>query len=343
MIKFASRFSLRFVAAATLCFPSFAGAQIRAKTQPPYPNGGNSVAWIWNVPYVPGGGPQQQLDLYVPTEHKNEPLIVFVHGGGWEHGDKAGDSINPNNLQLLWDGYAMASINYRLAAPGATWPSQLQDCKAAIRWLRAHASEYGYDPNRIGAIGESAGGHLVAMLGATGKDKQFDAGENLDVSSEVSCVVDLFGVADFSLPMPAVAANLKALFGGSPEEKPEAVRSASPIHHAHAGQPPTLIIHGDSDQLVPYHQSELLADTLEKVGAPFYLHTVVDGGHNPYFGLTANPKTNDFNAGGGGVGVFADRAVEPLIFAFFRHYLLEGRKDLFKGPSGGATETAPTN
>ena len=134
-------------------------AQIRTVTQQPYPTGGNSVAWITNVPYVDGGGPEQQLDLYMPTEQKNMPLVVFIHGGGWEHGDKAGDSLNPNNLQLLWDGYAMASVNYRLA-PAAIWPAQIQDCKAAIRWLRAHAHEYGYDANRIAVMGESAGGQL---------------------------------------------------------------------------------------------------------------------------------------------------------------------------------------
>ena len=98
------------------------------------------------------------------------PLVVFIHGGGWEHGDKAGDSLNPNNLQLLWDGYAMASVNYRLA-PGAIWPAQIEDCKAAIRWLRVHADQYGYDASRIAVMGESAGGQLVAMLGATSGSK----------------------------------------------------------------------------------------------------------------------------------------------------------------------------
>jgi len=96
-------------------------------------------------------------------------------------GDKFGDSLNPNNLQLLWDGYAMASINYRLA-PAATWPAQILDCKAAIRWLRAHAQDYGYDASRMAVMGESAGGQLVAMLGTTSGSKTFDEGENLDSS-----------------------------------------------------------------------------------------------------------------------------------------------------------------
>jgi acetyl esterase/lipase len=225
----------------------------------------------------------QQLDLYVPTEHKNEPLIVFVHGGGWEHGDKMGDSLNPSMLQLLWDGYAMASINYRLAAPDAVWPAQIQDCKAAIRWLRAHAKQYGYDPNRIGVIGESAGGHLVAMLGTTNGDKTFDVGENLGESSDVACVVNLFGISDFTLPMPAIATNVQALLGGP---APELARSAS-----------MLVVHGMADRLVPYLQSEVLVEAMEKVGAPFYVHTVVGGGHNPYFGLTYKAAARNFDAG----------------------------------------------
>jgi acetyl esterase/lipase len=315
-------------------------AQVRTVTQQPYPTGGNSVAWIWNVPYVPGGGPQQQLDLYVPTEHKNEPLIVYVHGGGWEHGDKMGDSLNPNNLQLLWDGYAMASINYRLAASDAIWPAQIQDCKAAIRWLRAHAGDYGYDPNRIGVIGESAGGHLVAMLGVTSGDKAFDVGENLNVSSEVACVVDLFGISDFTLPMPALVTNVKALFGGSAQDRSELARSASPVNYVHASEPPMLVVHGTADKLVPYLQAEVLVEAMEKAGAPFYFHTVVGGGHNPYFGLTYNASAGNFNAGGGGIGLFEDRAVEPLIFTFFRHYLWADRKDTFKG-LGAPPATGP--
>src|SRR6201997_5769202 len=158
---------------ALLSFIPYAHAQIRTKTKPPYPTVAKSVSWIVNVPYIEGGGPEQQLDLYIPTDRHGEPLVVFIHGGGFQHGDKAGDSINPNNLQWLWQGYAMASINYRLA-PGAWWPAQIQDCKAAIRWLKAHAGEYGYDPQRIGVVGESAGGHLAAMLGTTTGIKTFE-------------------------------------------------------------------------------------------------------------------------------------------------------------------------
>jgi len=301
-------------------------AQIRTVTQQPYPTGANSVAWITNVPYVDGGGPQQQLDLYIPSEGKNMPLVVYVHGGGFEHGDKAGDSLSPNNLHLLWDGYAMASVNYRLA-PAAIWPAQIQDCKAAIRWLKAHAHQYGYDPNRIGVIGESAGGHLVAMLGTTSGSKTFDVGENLDSSSDVTCVVNLFGVvADFT-----IFDGNTSFLGGSPKDHPDLARSASPISYLHADEPPMLVVHGTADHLVPYLQAELLVEAMDKAGAPYYFHTVVGGGHGSYFGLNFNASRTGFDAGGGGIGIFEDPIVEPLMKAFLYHYLLDGRKDLFTG------------
>ncbi|HEY0791548.1 MAG TPA: alpha/beta hydrolase [Chthoniobacterales bacterium] len=300
-------------------------AQTRTVTQQPYPAAANSVAWITNIPYVPEGGPQQQLDLYVPTNQKDVPLIVYVHGGGWEHGDKMGDSLNPNNLQLLWEGYAMASVNYRLA-PAAIWPTQIEDCKAAIRWLRAHAQQYGYNANRIAVMGESAGGQLVAMLGVTSGSRTFDVGENLLASSEVTCVVNLFGVADFTIIDGEVS-----LLGGSPKEHMDLARSASPIQYVHADEPPMLVVHGTADRLVPYLQAELLVEAMEKAGAPYYFHTVVGGGHNPYFGLNFNASGNGFDAGGGGIGLFQDPMVEPLMKAFLQHYLRDGRTDLFRG------------
>ena len=218
----------------------------------------------------------------------------------------------------------MASINYRLA-PAATWPAQILDCKAAIRWLRAHAQDYGYDASRMAVMGESAGGQLVAMLGTTSGSKTFDEGENLDTSSEVTCVVDLFGPADFT-----VFDGKFSFIGGAPKDHLDLARSASPINYVHAGQPPMMVVHGTGDQLVPYIQAELLVGAMDKVGASYYFRTVVGGGHNPYFGLKFD-ATGSFNSGGGGIGLFEDPMVEPLIKAFLHHYLIDGRKDLFTG------------
>ena len=304
--------------------PSANCAQTRSRTKAPYPTVSTGVAWITNLLYVLNGGPEQQLDLYIPTDKKGEPLVVYVHGGGFEHGDKAGDSINPNNLQWLWQGYAMASINYRLA-PGTRWPAQIEDCKAAIRWLKAHAQEYGYDPDRFGVVGESAGGHLVAMLGTTSGLPIFEVGENLHYSSAVSCVVNLFGISDLARS----TAMATTLLGPVGRNNPEVVRGASPLAYVHRDEPPMLIIHGTDDKLVPYEQAQELADAMDKVGAPYHFHTVVGGGHNPYFGLGVNAKTGNFDVGGGGIGVFEDPLVEPLIIAFLRHFLLDRRTDAF--------------
>ena len=313
------------LAVSVICMLSTGYSQTRTRTRQPYPTTANSVSWITDVPYVTGGGPQQQLDLYIPTNEWGEPLVIFVHGGGWAHGDKAGDSINPNNLDLLWDGYAMASINYRLA-PGVLWPAQIEDCKAAIRWLKAHANDYGYDPNRVGVIGESAGGHLVAMLGATTGQAKFDVGENLNVTSDVNCVIDLFGFSDFS-SLPNVAA---VLLGPDKKSDPDLVKSISPVTYVHKDEPPMLILHGDVDKLALYEQATILAGVLDKVKARYHFHTVVGGGHNPYFGLNTNPETGNFDAGGGGVGIFADRDVQPMIRAYLRQYLLNRSQNAFR-------------
>jgi acetyl esterase/lipase len=130
-----------------------------------------------NLEYVSGGHELQKLDLYLPEAFQQPPaLIVFVHGGGW----RAGNKDKPQALPFLKQGYAVASINYRLSQH-AIFPAQIQDCKAAIRWLRAKAKTYGYDPNRIGVWGPSAGGHLVALLGTTDGISEFDVGENLEL------------------------------------------------------------------------------------------------------------------------------------------------------------------
>src|SRR5262249_14303131 len=125
---------------------------------------------VKDIAYVPGGGPRQTLDLYVPQADGPLPLIIWVHGGGWQGGSK--DGLNPA-LPLLAKGFAVASVHYRLSNQ-AVFPAQIQDCKAAVRWLRGHAKEYNLDADRFGAWGASAGGHLVTLLGTT-DDKTFPA------------------------------------------------------------------------------------------------------------------------------------------------------------------------
>jgi acetyl esterase/lipase len=240
-----------------------------------------------DMPYVANGHERQKLDLYVPKGEKKLPLIIWVHGGAWTSGSKD----RPVPLNYLSDGYAVASVGYRLSQH-AVFPAQIEDCKAAVRWLRAHAQEYSLDPNHFAAWGESAGGHLVAMLGTTGDVKSFDVGENLGISSRVQAVVDCFGPTDFvqmdehRLPNGQVHNTQDSpesrLVGGPIQENKDKVAKANPITYVSKDDPPFLIVHGDADPLVPHHQSELLEASLKQAGVPVSFYTVKGGGHGGF-------------------------------------------------------------
>jgi acetyl esterase/lipase len=244
-----------------------------------------------DISYVTNGHERQKLDLYIPHSKNKLPVIIWVHGGAWLAGSK--NDFVP--LDYLSDGYAIASINYRLSQH-ALYPAQIEDCKAAVRWLRANAEKYNLDPDRFAAWGMSAGGHLAALLSTTGDVKDFDIGENLNKSSAVQAVVDYFGPTDFlqmeehSLPggMPHGTADSPEalLIGGSVYEKKEIAAKANPITYVTPDDAPFLIVHGDSDPLVPHHQSEILESALKKAGVPVIFYTVKGGGH----GFLNDPK-----------------------------------------------------
>ena len=237
-----------------------------------------------DITYVTDRHERQKLDLYVPDTGEDLPLIIWVHGGAWLGGDKA--HYNPR--EYLKSGYAGASINYRLSQH-AIFPAQIEDVKAAVRWLRANAETYRLDPDRFAAWGSSAGGHLVAMLGTTGDVNEFEVGENLEVSSRVQAVVDYYGPTDFlqmdahrlpdGLVHDAPDSPESKLVGGPIQEHKDRVAKANPITYVSEDDSPFLIIHGDQDKLVPYQQSVLLKDALEKAGVPITFYKVEGGGH----------------------------------------------------------------
>lgn len=246
-----------------------------------------------DLAYVPAGHERQKLDLYLPkpgdggTAKAGLPLIINVHGGAFKMGSKADDVP----FEYLSRGYAVASINYRLSQH-AKFPAQIEDCKAAVRWLRAHAVEYHLDPNRFAAWGASAGGHLSAMLGTTGETREFDVGPNLDQSSRVQAVVDYYGPTDF-LQMDAhrppngmvhdgADSPESELVGGAIQDNKEKTARANPITYVTKNAPPFLICHGDEDPLVPFHQSQLLDAALRSAGVSVTFHRVVGGGHGGF-------------------------------------------------------------
>ena len=254
-----------------------------------------------DIPYVTSGHPRQKLDLYLPENAAKAPLIIWVHGGAWQEGSK--EDFVP--LDYLAEGYAVASINYRLSQH-AIFPAQIQDCKTAVRWLRAHAALYHLDPQRFGAWGASAGGHLVALLGTTGHTTEFDVGENMEVSSRVQAVVDYFGPTDFNqmddhrLPKgmlhnpPQSPESL--LVGGAIQEMKAEVARANPITYVSPAAAPFLIVHGDQDPLVPFHQSVLLETALKNAGVPVQLYPVAGAGHGGFTDPKVETLTREFFA-----------------------------------------------
>ena len=256
---------------------------------------GESTRELHDLAYVRGGHDRQKLDLYLPRNASGKaPLVVFIHGGGWTGGDKGGCPAK----WLVMRGYAVASLNYRFSQD-ALFPAQIEDCKTAIRWLRAHAAEYGIDPARIGTWGMSAGGHLVALLGTTGSVRDFDSGENLGQSSRVSCVVDWFGPTDFvhygDPPLKGrdvPESPLSKLIGGTVGRNLEKAQRASPVTFVEPNAAPFLIMHGAKDDLVPEQQSELLSRTLQKAGVESTLKVLPEAGHGgPQFFAPANLAT----------------------------------------------------
>lgn len=228
-----------------------------------------------------------RLDLYMPANVAPEvkpPLIVWVHGGAWRSGSR--DKVPIKGL--LEHGYAIASVDYRLS-PVARFPAQAHDLHAAIRYLRAHAGEHGYDARKIAIAGSSAGGHLAALVGVTADVKELtgEVGEETEESSAVAAVIDLYGPTNFTTILEQSTVHglgvrvpaLQLLLGGQPEDKVELARLASPVFHVDAKDPPLLILHGDQDVQVPINQSHELHAAYKKSGVPVRFEVVHGGGH----------------------------------------------------------------
>lgn len=260
-----------------------------AKTEAKLPPG---VKMLGDISYIPNGDDAQKLDLYLPEKSADRPLplIVHIHGGGWMAGNKFPCPV----VGMVGKGYAVASVEYRFSQK-AKFPAQIQDCQAAIRWLRANAKQHNIDPQRVGAVGGSAGGHLSALVGTAGGKKAFaPIGGNEEQSDRVQAVCDIFGPANFSTVMQqaAVDKNVRNIFtfnspkdpysqliGVSLEGNKEKTDAVSPVHYVSKDNPPILILHGTHDTLVPYAQSEELAAALKAKGVEVWLQKLSGSGH----------------------------------------------------------------
>jgi acetyl esterase/lipase len=236
-----------------------------------------------DLTYAEVGGHPLLLDLYVPESTQKPPLVVFIHGGSW----RAGTYKNCPMAWLTTKGYAVASIQYRFS-PEAVFPAQIFDCKAAVRWLRVHASEYGYDATRIAVAGQSAGGHLAVLLGTSGGEKELEGevGANPSESSRVQAIVDFYGPSDFILRAndqpsftDAPTGRVYQLLGQGVKTDPERAKLASGAWHVTSDDPPLLAIHGTKDPQVLPNQSERLCQAYQALKLENTLHFVEGGVH----------------------------------------------------------------
>ncbi len=267
-----------------LASQSFGAEAAPVASRPVFPN---DVRVETGVAYLPEGR-KEQADLYFPKEMpkgRKLPAVVIIHGGGWSGGQR--EAVREINIgsTLARNGYLGMSIDYLLSDHRqAVWPTNLWDCKTAVRWLRVNAAKLGVDPDRIGVTGGSAGGHLAAMVALTTPADGFDPAEPYrEVSCAVKCGIDLYGIAD----LPTY--HDVGMLGKTLAEAPELYRRASPVTYVRSNSRPLLILHGTADTTVSVRQSELFAAKLQAAGAAHELVLVPDAPHTFHL----QPKQRD--------------------------------------------------
>lgn len=226
-----------------------------------------------DVTYCTPDSLPQKMDVYFPESGGPWPVLAYAHGGAWMRGDKSEAAGLARGMTA--QGYLIVSLNYRLY-PAAKLPDMIEDVKCAIRFLRANAGEYNLDPDRIAAIGASAGAHLVSLLGTADESAGFDAGEYLDQSSRVQAVIAMAPPTDLTRTFPNADMELLRHVGKGQVN----FEQASPITYVTPDDPPFLLIHGDQDEVVPFEQSQLMYDRLVQTNVPAQFVVVRNGRHS---------------------------------------------------------------
>ncbi len=263
-------------------------AQIASRVQSIFPE---STVVYGNVPYAGDTLKAHLLDIYLPAKAaSNTPLIVWIHGGAWNHNDKYSDMGYMKNTirSFLQKGYALASIDYRYSTK-AVFPAQIQDCNQALEFLYQHAAKYGLDKNRMVLMGFSAGGHLASLLGLSANNHVMEFyPQNSGPSFKVKGILDFYGPSDFIALIGDGNGGVglqddpvSQLLGASPVLRPDLARKASPATYVDKNDPPFLIVQGEKDQSVPPAQSKLLSSWLKLNGVNQELIIVPNA---PHFG-----------------------------------------------------------
>jgi acetyl esterase/lipase len=260
-----------------------------------------SIVKMANIEYATVDGERLALDLYMPADADNPPIIVYVHGGAWQFGSR--DSVSP--IDLVDHGFAIASVSFRLS-PVAPLPAQVHDIKGAIRFLRANAARYGYDASRLGITGVSSGGHLAALVGLTNGSEPHEGeiGGNTGVSSDVQAIVSYFGASNLTTILAQSTPRglnvrepaLDLLLGGSVEEQINLARFGSPVFQVDANDPPLLLLHGDQDPQMPINQAHELHGVAKEHGLDVHFEVVHGSGHggNAFFDEARTQLVADF-------------------------------------------------
>ena len=258
---------------------------------------------VRDVVYKRVNGRDLRLDIYSPKSITHSlPVVLWIFGNRWSRGSKE----HRPPLNLIPHGYIIVTIDYRLSGE-APFPAAIEDCKAAVRWIRANAAAYHFDPDHTGAWGHSAGGHLAALLGTSGGVAELEgAGDNSTFSSRVQAVCDMSGPSDFlqfyevvsnsndSMARKATVA-IEQFLGGPVEQNRAKALAASPITYVSKGNPPFLVIHGMNDMTVPVSQSEAFASKLKAAGVQVQLIVDENRGHGVGGPAFANEITSFFD------------------------------------------------
>jgi alpha-L-fucosidase 2 len=240
------------------------------------------VELLRDVEIGTGSGRALHADIARPKSPPAKPMpaVLWIHGGGWSGGTHH-DMQRP--MMLAAHGYLVLSVEYRLVGE-SIWPAQIEDCKLAVRWLRANAARYQVNPDRIGCWGESSGGHLAALMGVTGERPELEgAGGSAGTSSRVQAVVDFCGPTD----VKGRSDITRKMAGGTYEEKPEVFKQMSPLANVTPKAAPFLIVQGDKDETVALFHAQLMTEALKQAKVPVELIVVKGGGHN--FAVAAAP------------------------------------------------------
>jgi acetyl esterase/lipase len=305
------------IAGLVMLMAALATPATKPATKPVLPPAPAGVIIEQNVTYL-APDREEKLDLYLPQVRDAasgvSPAVVIIHGGGWVGGDKAGSREFNIGTTLAKAGYVCASINYTMDR-AHLFPNNLHDCKNAVRFLRASADKYQINPARIGVIGGSAGGHLALMVAYTSGVAELEPSTPYPgVSSEVHCVVDMYGITNLMTRSntspdgtPTTRRANTALVRGTRDENPAGWNQGSPVFHVSPKSPPTLILHGTADTTVDRNQATELAARLKENGVEHEL-IMLDGIGHTFDLQTWNRKP-------------LPRDLRPVVIEFFDKHL----------------------